>query len=317
MKYAILATVLLSAVTLCAVDDAHGAISVDSVVPGTAAEAAGLQAGDRLVRLDGREIATPDDLQSVTAAHEPGDTVPIAVLRDGEEVELSLTFGEGPGGAVSIGVRLAFSVDPAAEPTRGTVECLAWIDKTYRVASMMQELELDLSESYESILACVEHDTQRMASANAVKYCDNVFKVHCSAIDVLTEIGEAQVEKCEALIESSLGLKLDQYKSWRTCGQDKVFERYSMDGKASDEEACRAALLDDCGTNIDAAIETDSSSAAQREFVDCCSAEGLDPDGRGDRCGTIDEGFSRGPCHDRPVCVNRQTAEWIHCTVTE
>jgi hypothetical protein len=164
-------------------------MTVDSVIADSPAAAAGLQAGDQVIKLDGRNIANMDDLQKVTAAHEPGDTVPLTVLRDGETVELKLTFGEGPGGGVSIGVRLAISVDPAAEPTSGTVECLAWIEKTYRIDSMMRDLGLDLSETYETILTCVEHDTQRMASANAVKYCDNVFKVHCSANDVLTEIG--------------------------------------------------------------------------------------------------------------------------------
>jgi hypothetical protein len=292
-------------------------MTVDSVIADSPAAAAGLQAGDQVIKLDGRNIANMDDLQKVTAAHEPGDTVPLTVLRDGETVELKLTFGEGPGGGVSIGVRLAISVDPAAEPTSGTVECLAWIEKTYRIDSMMRDLGLDLSETYETILTCVEHDTQRMASANAVKYCDNVFKVHCSANDVLTEIGEAQVQQCEELIQTSLGLQLGQYKGWKTCGQDKVYDRYSMAGEASDGDACQAALLVDCGTNIDTAIKVDGGTPEQREFADCCRADGLDPESRGERCGMIDDGFSRGPCHDQSVCVNRLTSEWISCSTIE
>jgi outer membrane protein assembly factor BamB len=31
----------------------------------------------------------------------------------------------------------------------------------------------------------------------------------------------------------------------------------------------------------------------------------------------IDDDFSRGPCDDQPVCVNRLTNEWIHCSVLE
>jgi len=317
MKYTVLATVLLLFATVCAAHEGQGTMTVDSVIPDSPAAAAGLQAGDQLITLDGRKIANMDDLQAITAEHEPGDTVPLTVLRDGERVELTLTFGERPEGGVSIGVRLAISVDPAAEPTSGTVECLAWIDKTYRIDSMMRDLGLDMPETYETIRACVEHDTQRMTSANAVKYCDNVFKVHCSANDMLTEIGEAQVQQCEQLIQASLGLNLEQYKGWKTCGQNKVFDRYSMAGEASDGDGCEAALLEECGTNIDAAINTDGGSSEQREFVDCCSANGLDPESRGERCGMIDDGFSRGPCRDQSVCVNRLTSEWIHCSAIE
>ena len=294
----LLATISVSAET----------IVIDSVISGSAAEAAGLQADDRLVELDGREIASQGDLQEVLAAHSPGDTVKLIVERAGKPVDLSLTFGERPDGGVSIGVRLAIMRSPgeaAGEPTEGTIECLAWIDKTYRINTMIEELGLDFADDYETILECVQGDTQHMAASDAVKYCDNVFKVHCSALDLLTEIGEAQVERCEELLGASLGLKLNQYEGWRTCAERSVFENYSKNGKASDEAACRAAFLNECGTNIE--------GAGQQAFMECCTADTLD----GDVCPMIDDGFSRGPCHDRSVCVNRLTSEWIDCSGLE
>ena len=134
------------------------------------------------------------------------------------------------------------------------------------------------------------------------------FKVHCSGLDLLTEIGEAQVRQCEELLSGSLGLRPRQYKGWQTCAQHKVFDRYSFDGTTSDTAACTAALLDECGTNIDDAIEAGTVSPEQRGFVDCCSADALD------QCAMIDDEFQRGPCHDRPVCVNKITSEWLHCS---
>jgi len=172
LKQTVLALALLTLVVICAGPEAHGAISVESVIPDGPADAGGLQAGDRIARFDGREIATMDDLQIITSAHKPGDRVPVTVEREGEMVDLSLTLGERPGGGVLIGVMLTISVDPAAEPTAGTVACLAWIDKTYRVDSMIKDLGLDLSDTYAEIRACVEHDTQRMTSDNAVKFCE-------------------------------------------------------------------------------------------------------------------------------------------------
>jgi hypothetical protein len=293
-----------------------GTILVDSVVPDSPADAAGLQAGDYLVALDGRKLETQNDLHAVMEAHQPGDTVPLTVVRDGEAVDLKLTFGEREDGGVSIGVRLEIT---AAGSGEGTAECLTWIEETYRLESTIRDLDLELSADYEAMLECVARDTRRMATEDAIKYCDNVLKGHCSGLDLLAEIGEALVQQCGGQLHESLGLTLDQYKGWRTCAQHKVFDRYSRDGVASDEHACRAALLDECGTNIDAAITAGAGSPEQQGFAECCSADAFDAESRGDSgsCRMIDDGFERGPCHDRSVCVNRLTSEWIHCSVVE
>jgi hypothetical protein len=265
-------------------------------------------AEDRIITLAGRELITQDDLAQTLAAHQPGDTVAVIVERDGEPVELALTFGERPDGGVSIGVSLRMEVPAAAEPTTGTLECREWIEDTYQVSSMLEELKLDLGTDYERILDCVQDDTQRMESANALKYCDNVFKVHCSALDLLTEIGEAQVQRCEVLLSESLGLTAKQHSNWRTCAQHDVFDRYSLKGEFSGEVECRSALLDECGVNIDVAIRQGALTADQRRFVDCCAADAVDA------CPMIDDGFGRGPCHDRSVCVDRLSGEWLRCS---
>jgi len=292
---------------------AHGAMVVDSVIPDGPAEACGLLAGDRVVSLDGHKVATIDDLQEVTSVHKPGDTVPLLVERDGETVELSLTFGARPDGGVSIGVRLAISIEPGelTEPTRGETECLAWIDKTYRIEAMSRELELDLQEDYETALTCVRRDTRGMASENAVKYCDNVFKVHCSGLDLVMDIGDAQVNRCGQQLGKSLGLQLEQYKNWKTCAEQKIFDRYSMSGERTDAETCRTTLLEECGTGIDAVVQGGGATPEQKAFVGCCSADALD------NCEMIDVGFQRGPCHAQQVCINRLTGEWLHCSVLE
>jgi hypothetical protein len=321
----LLTTLLLS--TLAGAHEAAGgahedAAIVDSVVAGGPAAIAGLQVGDRILRVGDRRLASESDLSQIVAAYQPGDTVPLTVQRNGETVELSLTFGERPEGGISIGVALQLMSmqlgddDPhstSGGPDAGTIECLAWIDKTYRIESTTRELGLEVLEEYEAIRKCVARDTQRMTNANAVRYCDNVFKVHCSALDLLTEIGEAQVQRCEERLAASLGLSLKQHDGWRKCGQNKVFDRYSMDGASSDDEMCKAALLDECGTNIDPALQKSELSPDQREFVGCCSTDAIDPS----QCPMIDDGFERGPCHDRSVCVNRLTNEWVSCSGLE
>ncbi len=299
-----------------------GSFQITVVNPGGPAAEAGLKVNDLLIMIDGKKLVAQEDLGRILDSYEPGDTVPFTVEREGETVELLLTFGKRSDGGVSVGVSIALTAMAsdgghmgnisAAEREAGTVGCLDWIEETYRVDSMIQDLDIDLDGAYQTARECVG-DQQRIK-----RYCDNIFKVHCAGIDLLAEIAEAQVEHCEGQLEQSLGVTPGQYKSWKTCGQGRVFDSYSMNGDSSDSQACEAAFLDDCGTNIDTAVETAELSADQRDFVECCSANAIDTAGHhSDDCGMIDDGFSRGPCQDRAVCVNRLTTEWLHCSVVE
>ena len=52
--------------------------------------------GDVIVELDGQEISTSAELQSGIDAKQPGDTVTIIVLRDGDRRTLQVTLGTRP-----------------------------------------------------------------------------------------------------------------------------------------------------------------------------------------------------------------------------
>ncbi|MBN9606641.1 MAG: site-2 protease family protein [Actinomycetales bacterium] len=58
--------------------------------PAAPAAQAGILPGDRIVELDGTEIATWTDATSIIKAH-PGDPLPLVVERDGQLVDLTLT----------------------------------------------------------------------------------------------------------------------------------------------------------------------------------------------------------------------------------
>ena len=62
--------------------NAYGVYVVE-VVKGGPAEKAGLQAGDRIVSVDGTEIASKDDLGTLMQKHAAGDTLSITIARDG------------------------------------------------------------------------------------------------------------------------------------------------------------------------------------------------------------------------------------------
>lgn len=70
-------------------------VLLSGVRAGGAAEKAGMKKGDVIIRIGKAEIASVEDLMFVLNAHKPGETVPAIVLRDGKEMKLEVTFGEG------------------------------------------------------------------------------------------------------------------------------------------------------------------------------------------------------------------------------
>ena len=73
--------------------NAYGVYVVE-VVKGGPAEKAGLQAGDRIVSVDGTEIASKDDLGTLMQKHAAGDTLSITIARDGQMQTVTVTLGE-------------------------------------------------------------------------------------------------------------------------------------------------------------------------------------------------------------------------------
>ena len=73
--------------------NAYG-VYVMEVVKGGPAEKAGLQAGDRIVSVDGTEIASKDDLGTLMQKHAAGDTLSITIARDGQMQTVNVTLGE-------------------------------------------------------------------------------------------------------------------------------------------------------------------------------------------------------------------------------
>jgi hypothetical protein len=68
-------------------------VRVHQVMPGSAAEKAGVQVGDILMTLDGEEVTDLRTYSALLKAREPGDRVEVMVLRDDLEVTLQAVLG--------------------------------------------------------------------------------------------------------------------------------------------------------------------------------------------------------------------------------
>ncbi|TXL64627.1 Do family serine endopeptidase [Zeimonas arvi] len=71
----------------------NGAL-VSSVAPGSAAEKAGLRAGDVVLALDGTPIERTGDLAARIGMAAPGDRVTLQVVREGKQIALQAVLGE-------------------------------------------------------------------------------------------------------------------------------------------------------------------------------------------------------------------------------
>jgi putative serine protease PepD len=71
---------------------------IQVVTPGSPAEKAGLQAGDLVVAVDGKAVATTNELGARIRAHRPGDEITLKVIRNGDETTISATLGQRPAG---------------------------------------------------------------------------------------------------------------------------------------------------------------------------------------------------------------------------
>ena len=76
---------------------AYGIYIVD-VSAGSGADQAGLQPGDRIVSIDGAEVAVRDDVSAIIDQRAAGDAITITVARDGQILTVTATLGEQTGG---------------------------------------------------------------------------------------------------------------------------------------------------------------------------------------------------------------------------
>jgi hypothetical protein len=72
-------------------NDEDPGVTLAEVFPGSAADKAGLKAGDRLLTIDGRWTDSVSDCYYAAEAVKPGQAVGVSVLRDGKEYRLSVT----------------------------------------------------------------------------------------------------------------------------------------------------------------------------------------------------------------------------------
>ena len=71
-------------------------VYVQSVQNFSPAEKAGLQSGDIIIKADGKDIKTMDELNELKNSHEIGETMTLTINRNGQEKDFTITLEEMP-----------------------------------------------------------------------------------------------------------------------------------------------------------------------------------------------------------------------------
>lgn len=67
-------------------------VVVESTVPGSSADKAGLRAKDVITRIDGRQVKNMPDLQEIVSRSRAGDVLRMSVMRNGEELTIPVAM---------------------------------------------------------------------------------------------------------------------------------------------------------------------------------------------------------------------------------
>ena len=78
-------------------------VYIESILEGSAAEKAGLQAGDVVVQIEGKPVTQASELQEIIASHRPGDQIRLEIIRNGNNMtrRATLLSSEGTTKAVT------------------------------------------------------------------------------------------------------------------------------------------------------------------------------------------------------------------------
>ncbi|MEM7176767.1 MAG: DegQ family serine endoprotease [Pseudomonadota bacterium] len=170
-------------------DDAMGALVAD-VSPGGPAEAAGIQAGDVIIKFDGKDVEEMRDLPRMVADTPVGKAVRVVVFRKGKTQTVKVDLGRLEGSVADTDREPEAEAEAAPEPEDETA--LAEFGLTLRPLSDAARKQYSIAESVNGVLVSAVESDGPAAKKDVV------------AGDVIVEVGQEPVmtpEEVETRVE--------------------------------------------------------------------------------------------------------------------
>ena len=156
---------------------------IRSVQPGGPAARAGIQQGDVVITINGREVTPDESLSYLVARQEVGSTVPIELIRDGRRQTVRLTIAERPteeelariGGT---GEAEEVEVPPEAEQTPGQREARESLGVTVQTLTPEIARSLRLSDTNIRGVVIASVNPSSAAAAEGLRTGDIILSIN-------------------------------------------------------------------------------------------------------------------------------------------
>jgi serine protease Do len=182
-------------------------VIINDVNPGSGGAAAGLKEGDIILSVDGREVNSANELQTVVASKHPGDVVTLKLIRDKKQIEKKVTLkprdDEEPVVAASEGRRDESGSRDRTAPARLTLD---------KIGVTVRNIDADIKKRYE-----VENGVY----VEEVKPASEAAQRLLLQRDVILSVGDQPINSVSQFDEAIKGRKPGDAVLLRVKGENK------------------------------------------------------------------------------------------------
>lgn len=194
-------------------------VFVQQVTSGSAGEAAGVKAGDIILTVDGKEVNTSNQLQTIIASKNPGESVTLKIFRGGKDIEKKVVLKprEEAEEAIASNDEKDESVEPATADTKATLE----LDN---LGMTVKNLDAKTKKDYGVDNGIIVESVEPLSEAN---------KRQLHPADVIVSVGEQPVTSISQFDKLIKAKKAGDALLMRVKGADKTmrFVAIELPGK--------------------------------------------------------------------------------------
>ncbi|MCX6144331.1 MAG: PDZ domain-containing protein, partial [Ignavibacteriales bacterium] len=182
-------------------------VFVQQVTSGSAGEAAGVKAGDIILTVDGKEVNTSNQLQTIIASKYPGESVALIIFRNGKSIEKKVVLK--PRDEAEEAIASNDQKDETDEPTATSSKATLELDN---LGMTVKNLDAKTKKEYGVESGIIVESVEPLSEAN---------KRQLRASDVIVSVGDQPVTSITQFEKMIKARKVGDALLIRVKGADK------------------------------------------------------------------------------------------------